>query len=78
MNRWGAAPPCGTAATCWGGWEVSSPRGNGQTGAAGPAEEVELEQELGNSQSCGSFVQADMVIKTTPVSTNKSRLYPRD
>ena len=78
MPRWGAAPPCGTAATCWGGWEVSSPRGNGHTGAATPEEEVELEQELGNSQSCGSSVQADMVTGPTPVSTNKSRLYHRD
>lgn len=78
MPKWGAAPPCGMAAAGWDGWEVSSPRGNGQTAAATAAEGVELGQELEDSQTCGSSVQADMVTRPTAVSTDKGRLYHKD
>lgn len=74
MPRWGATPSCEMAAAGWNECEVSSPRGNGQMAAATAAEGVELEQKPGDSQTCGSPVQADVVTRPTPANTNKNRL----
>lgn len=51
MPRWSTAPPCGMAAVGWGAWEVRSPRGDGQRAAVIAEQGVELEQELGDSQT---------------------------